>query len=786
MNNKINCFIPFREKAQAREIAHSLKQSSLTAKIYWLTTEKHSENPEIGEWLRIDSLCSTDFVRKIAARADTAFTLLCIKPTVFRLGLFALERMIRIAEDSGAGLTYADHYQLINGKRRNYPVIDYQTGSLRDDFDFGSLLLYSSDALKMAVSRMNKEYTFAGLYDLRLKIAQTESVVHINEFLYTESEEDIRKSGEKLFDYVNPKNREVQIEMEQACTEHLRSINSYLPPLFKKLNLNEIAFEFEASVIIPVRNRVRTIADAIRSVLSQKTNFKFNLIVIDNHSTDGTTELIDRFSDDRLIHLIPENQELGIGGCWNVGVSHPLCGKFAVQLDSDDVYSDENTLQKIVDAFYAQQCAMVVGTYRLTDFDLQTIPPGVIDHKEWTPENGRNNALRINGLGAPRAFYTPLLRQIKVPNTSYGEDYALGLCFSREYLIGRIYDVLYLCRRWEENSDASLDVEKMNAHNTYKDRIRTWELQARTNFVSRWLQGQLHTWKIAQENYESLKQVRIREFTFGDFVVRVQFNPSRLQSSTAKTDAQSIQERKCFLCPEHLYPEQKGLDYQGKYQLLVNPFPIFPEHFTIPTYQHTAQKIRDRFEDMLDLAKQLDRYILFYNGAKCGASAPDHFHFQAGNKGFLPIEKEISFIENSLILKQNDIQVFALSDYLRTGFFVKIQTKESAVQFFNRLCDLLAVSNDEPMLNLLAEYENSEWRTWIFLREKHRPACFSAEKEENILISPASVDMGGVLITPLEKDFDKITAADIQQILREVCLSDSRMQEIINQVKKWE
>ena len=256
MNNIINCFIPFREKSQAREIAHSLKQSPLTAKIYWLTTEEHSENPETGEWLRIDSLCSTDFVRKVAAHADTAFTLLCIKPTVFRLGLFALERMVRIAEDSGAGLTYADHYQLTNGKRRNYPVIDYQTGSLRDDFDFGSLLLFSSAALKTAVSRMDKEYTFAGLYDLRLKIAQAEPIVHINEFLYTEVEDDIRKSGEKLFDYVNPKNREVQIEMEQACTEHLRNINSYLPPLFKKLNL-KFAFWLNTERIASAMVRTR-------------------------------------------------------------------------------------------------------------------------------------------------------------------------------------------------------------------------------------------------------------------------------------------------------------------------------------------------------------------------------------------------------------------------------------------------------------------------------------------------------------------------------------------------
>lgn len=426
---------------------------------------------------------STETIKKIAAKADAEYTLIYTKSADLRLGYFALDRMIQIAEDSNAGLIYADHYQAVGDDKKNCPVIAYQKGSLRDDFNFGSVLIYKSDDLKKAASQMDVTYKFAGLYDLRLKVSQAAELVHINEYLYTEIENDTRKSGEKIFDYVDPKNREVQVEMEKACTDHLQKIGAYLTPQFKKIEFNKADFEFEASVIIPVRNRIRTISDAVKSVLSQKTNFKFNLIIVDNYSTDGTSEAIDKFaSDERLVHVIPENKELGIGGCWNAGVHHPKCGKFAVQLDSDDVYSDENTLQKIVDAFYEQNCAMVVGTYMLTDFEMKMIPPGIIDHKEWTPENGRNNALRINGLGAPRAFYTPVLREIKVPNTSYGEDYALGLYFSREYQIGRIYDVLYLCRRWDDNSDASLDIVKMNAHNTYKDRIRTWEVQARINY----------------------------------------------------------------------------------------------------------------------------------------------------------------------------------------------------------------------------------------------------------------------------------------------------------------
>ncbi|MEG2513977.1 MAG: glycosyltransferase family A protein [Bacteroidaceae bacterium] len=480
MKAKINCFIPFQTNEQAIQTIRGLKEASQIHKIYLLTTEKIATPIEGCDVLLIDSLKSTATIQQIAACADTEYTLIYTKLTTLDLGMFALERMLCIARDSDAGMVYADHYQLIGDKRTACPVIDYQFGSLRDDFDFGSVLLYRSVDLKAAANRMDEKFEYAGLYDLRLKVSQRASLVHINEYLYSEVEQDNRKSGEKIFDYVDPKNRGVQVEMEKACTLHLKEINGYLAPSFKKIAFDAENFEYEASVIIPVRDRIRTIEDAIRSVLKQKTNFKFNLIVIDNHSTDGTTQAIEKLAaDERLIHLVPERGDLGIGGCWNAGVHHPKCGKFVVQLDSDDVYSDENTLQRMVNAFYEQNCAMVVGTYMMTDFNMNMIAPGIIDHKEWTPENGRNNALRINGLGAPRAFYTPVLREVKVPNTSYGEDYALGLNFSREYQIGRVYEVVYMCRRWDDNSDASLDVVKMNAHNTYKDRIRTWELQAR-------------------------------------------------------------------------------------------------------------------------------------------------------------------------------------------------------------------------------------------------------------------------------------------------------------------
>ena len=480
MKTTINCFIPFANAAQAEKTVQSLQSSDLIKKIYLLTTETTAPPLPGCDILTVSALNSSATMRAVATHSDADYTLLYTKYTTLSPGMFAFERMIHIAKDSNAGMVYADHYQVAEGVQKNAPVIDYQPGSLRDDFNFGSVLLYKASALKEAVSRMKADYQFAGLYDLRLKLSQKEALVHINEYLYSEVENDTRKSGEKIFDYVDPKNRGLQIEMEQACTEHLKEIGGYLAPEFKKIEFSAGNFEYEASVIIPVRNRIRTIRDAIRSVLNQKTDFKFNLIIIDNHSTDGTTDAIREFtSDKRLIHIVPERNDLGIGGCWNLGVHHEKCGKFAVQLDSDDVYKDENTLTTMVQAFYEQNCAMVVGTYMMTDFNMNMIAPGIIDHKEWTPENGRNNALRINGLGAPRAFYTPVLREIKVPNTSYGEDYALGLNFSRQYQIGRVYDVVYLCRRWDDNSAAALDVVKMNGHNLYKDRIRTWELQAR-------------------------------------------------------------------------------------------------------------------------------------------------------------------------------------------------------------------------------------------------------------------------------------------------------------------
>jgi hypothetical protein len=475
MNCKIDVFLAFCGTEETQKAVSQLLQNQHTNRVFIVSAEP----VHIGKTHNLVTRepLSTQAMLKMAEKCEAGFALIALRSTPLEIGQFALERLLRVAEDTGAAMVYSDYMEIKNGQPSNHPVIDYQPGSLRDDFNFGPVQFYRADVLK---SFAEDELRFAGYYALRLHASRQGELVRIPEFLFTMVETDTRKSGEKQFDYVSSNAREKQIEMEKACTSHLKKIGAFLQPPFQEINFSEQKFPVEASVVIPVRNRIKTIKDAVISVLQQKTNFSFNLLVVDNHSTDRTTEVLAKFaSEEKLIHIIPERKDLGIGGCWNEAVFSKHCGKFAVQLDSDDLYSSEDTLQKIIDKFYDEKCAMVIGTYQMTNFALEEIPPGIIDHKEWTPDNGPNNALRINGLGAPRAFYTPVLRKIKVPNVSYGEDYAVGLAISREYKIGRIYESVYLCRRWDDNTDASLDISKQNAHNLYKDRIRTIELKAR-------------------------------------------------------------------------------------------------------------------------------------------------------------------------------------------------------------------------------------------------------------------------------------------------------------------
>ncbi len=422
---------------------------------------------------------SVDFLRQILTHSNSEYILLQIKPGQININESDLNIWLDSSINDKISLSFSYYQDLINGEVIPHPLIKYNKGSIRDDFNFGPLILFKTEVLRNYLTINKVDFLYAGLYYFRLYLSRNGEISGINQYLYSYQEPDTRKSGEKQFDYVNPSNRERQIEMELAATKHLKCINAHVSPPFKSMNFREKDFENEASVIIPVYNRVKTLNDAINSVLNQKTNFKFNLIVIDNHSNDCTTELLNKIKDSRLIHIIPESNELGIGGCWNEGINHSRCGRFAVQLDSDDLYLDENTLQRVVDKFHEAQCAMVIGSYKMVNFDLEEIPPGIIDHKEWTDNNGPNNALRINGLGAPRAFYTPIIREIGFPNVSYGEDYAVAIKITRTYKVGRIFEPIYLCRRWNENSDSDLSIEKVNRYNTYKDELRTQEIEER-------------------------------------------------------------------------------------------------------------------------------------------------------------------------------------------------------------------------------------------------------------------------------------------------------------------
>jgi hypothetical protein len=476
--SKISAFIPFVDKSTTQDLIRQLFE--FTFEIFVLTTRPIKDKFSNASTLLVDHLNSSSTIRLISEKATADYILVSTLSTKVNLGVFALERFLQIAEATNAGIIYSDYIEVVNQVPKPHPTIDYQLGSIRNDFDFGPILFIDSAKMKNALI-INSNYKYAGLYDLRLKLSQSNLIMRVPEFLCSISESDNRSSGEKQFDYVDPRNRVVQIEMEQANTEYLKNISAFLKPNKKEIQFDGSTFKTEASIIIPVKNRVRTIKDAVNSALTQKTNFRFNVIVVDNYSTDGTTEILQEYSREHknLIHVIPERNDLLIGGCWNEAVHNLECGRFAVQLDSDDVYKDERTLQIIIDTFKKEKCAMVIGSYILTDFNLNKIPPGLIDHAEWTSDNGPNNAMRINGLGAPRAFYTPLLRSLKIPNVSYGEDYFLGITISRDYKIGRIFEPIYYCRRWEENTDSALDIQKQNLNNTYKDRLRTVEILSR-------------------------------------------------------------------------------------------------------------------------------------------------------------------------------------------------------------------------------------------------------------------------------------------------------------------
>ena len=802
MREKIDLFLPCEYIDDAQKALSVLHEYKTVQHIHFLVSADfaaHHQVPEGCTFVIIDRLESSNTIASIAENTDADYVMICTRHTTIGWGNNTLERFLRVADDTDAVMVYADHYKMVEGKMEKHPVIDYQSGSLRDDFDFGSLWCIKAQALADYIAQSDREeYQFAALYDLRLYLSRVGEIFHLNEFLYSEAELDTRKSGEKQFDYVNPRNREVQIEMEKACTQHLGKVGALIDTTFyRQPDFGEQDFEYEASVIIPVFNREKTVADAVKSALSQKANFKFNVIVVNNHSTDRTGEILDELKADNMIQIVPERTDLGIGGCWNEAINSSFCGKFAVQLDSDDLYSSPKTLQKIVDAFYKQKAAMIIGSYRMCDFDLNTLPPGLIDHKEWTDENGCNNALRINGLGAPRAFFTPLVRQIQFPNTSYGEDYALGLAFSRRYRIGRIYDELYLCRRWGGNSDAALSVEKVNANNLYKDRLRTMELKARQHLlqgkadimedssISRFFNRQLEVWTDARHRFRDLKHVETRQFSDQ---LKLQWNPARIVSTGAKIDKKTLGERPCFLCDKNRPKEQMSKQIDEKFHLLVNPFPILPVHFTIPARKHQPQLIYKNYGEMHRFISLHSDLMVFYNGPKCGASAPDHLHFQAGTNGILPLQTNWQRLSRNLtdIISLNDEEkISVVRDFIVPAFVIISKSAESDEALFRRLYKAMPQRGDEtePMMNIISWRKGEEFISVVIPREKHRPEAYFAEGDAQFVVSPGALDMSGLIITPREEDFRKLTEEKALSLLQECGVSEEKMNAIIAKLK---
>ena len=812
MRQKIDLFLPCEDLDVAQEALLELHDNKTVQHINLLVSADFAASHQVPDgctFIVVDRLESSNTVSSIAENTDADYVIICTKATPIRWGLYALERFLRTADDTGAVMVYSDHYSVQEGKLEKHPVIDYQAGSLRDDFDFGSLwLVKAQNLLDYAAQQDRQEYQFAGLYDLRLYLSRVGEIFHINEFLYTEDELDTRKSGEKQFDYVNPRNREVQIEMEKACTHHLEKVGALVDTnYYRQPDFDEQEFEYEASVIIPVFNREKTIADAVKSALSQKTSFKFNVIVVNNHSTDRTGEILSEIAHEmeerndkqagRLVQIVPDRNDLGIGGCWNMAINSDHCGKFAVQLDSDDLYSSPKTLQKIVDAFHKQKAAMMIGSYRMCDFDLNTLPPGLIDHKEWTEDNGCNNALRINGLGAPRAFFTPLVRQIQFPNTSYGEDYALGLVFSRRYRIGRIYDELYLCRRWGGNSDAALSIDKVNANNLYKDRLRTMELKARQQMlqgkadimedssISRFFNRQMEKWADARHRFRDLKHVETHQLSDQ---LKVQWNPARIVSTGAKIDKKTLGDRPCFLCDKNRPKEQISKQIDERFLLLVNPFPILPIHFTIPARKHQPQSIYKNYGEMHRFLSLHSELMVFYNGPKCGASAPDHLHFQAGTSGILPLQANWQRLSRNLtdIISLNDDEKIALiHDFVVPAFVIISKSEDSDEALFHRLYKSMPVRGDEtePMMNIIAWRKGDEYISVVIPREKHRPEAYFAEGDAQMMVSPGALDMSGLIITPREEDFRKLTEESATAILQECGVSTDKMNSIVTKLK---
>ncbi|MCM1138735.1 MAG: DUF4922 domain-containing protein [Muribaculum sp.] len=745
-------------------------------------------------------------MKRIALNALGEYTIvpLCTDEIIFTYQ--GRRRMEQVIRDSNAALVYADFRETDeNGTVTNHPLIDYQPGSIRDDFDFGKFVLVKTSYLQNISDSINHDYRWAGWYHLRLQLSLKGAIVHIPEFLYTSTAVKA-KEGESQFNYVDPRNRESQKEMEEVASGYLKAIKAYIPQSYHyKTVFNTESFPVEASVIIPVKNRCRTIADAVESALSQKTDFEFNVIVVDNGSTDGTSEILAGIAanDSRLIVIdtrITGHEGLGIGGCWNLALNSHHCGQFAIQLDSDDLYNGNDVISRIVKTFYKKKCAMVIGSYLLTDFNKNVIPPGLISHEEWTDHNGRNNALRINGFGAPRAFYAPIAREISFPNVSYGEDYAMGLAISRKYIIGRIFDPLYLCRRWEDNTDHALPLTKINEHNLYKDRLRTIEIEARKTYIKdeeTIIEGKIDNYEDLMyfEHHrndmllnnlismdEALNNEKIIKIDKQNNHISIRLLNNRRKSLSAKVGKKDIANRPCFLCAKNRQPTQLSFPMED-YWALVNPYPLDYTHFTLSHHRHLPQRIKNRISDMVMLTEELEDLCVIYNGPRCGASAPDHLHFQAiphyhiWDYEFITDEMEkIGEVDNSIIFRSPDDALFPF-------FTICSHRPYKLDKAFKIIYDSLPAADPEPMMNIAMFLNDSELFTIIFPRAKHRPS-FYGTGEGQALVSPATVEMLGTIITSRQEDFDNINSTMVKRMYDEVCVSKDEFHKIVGKVKK--
>ena len=754
------------------------------------------------------------FLKKLSSK----YLLLIAKEKKFNCDELSLRRLLRIAENKHAGIVYSDFILRKGNNLIEHPLIDYQQGSIRDDFNFGHLLLFSCSAVKTALQKYGSLPSDANvaLYDLRLKVSIDYPVFHVPELLYkvVERKAKFTKVGnnriENHFSYAAAGNMVQQKKLGKAATNYLKLTGAYLKARTTKAPRTNDFFPVEASIIIPVLNRKKTIKEAIQSALAQKTNFNFNIIVVDNHSTDGTTDAIKKLAgkNDKIKNIIPERHDLGIGGCWNEAVYSSHCGRYAIQLDSDDLYSSKQTLQKIVDTLRKDNYAMIVGSYMIVNKHLKKIPPGLIAHKEWTQANGHNNALRIHGLGAPRAFNTAVIRRIGFPNVSYGEDYAVALRITREYKVGRIYESLYLCRRWTDNTDAGISVEKQNRNDFYKDELRSIEIKARqmlnkkesgnkifaqypgekqkslTALCLNFLAEQKKSWPKLAYAYRELAAVSMRSITCGDYKVYLQFNPQRAVSSGAAVDVESIKSRPCFLCKDNLPSEQQGILYRNQYLVLCNPAPIFENHFTIVALEHQPQEITSSINWLLQLSTDLSPdHAVFYNGPACGASAPDHLHFQMIPVNALPFLNELRKLPP--VKQISSVRYSMEKGFDRSVIVMESKNANELTEQF--MCLLKAaqkilITNDEPLVNVICTYTGNCWRLAIFLRQKHRPDAYFAKGKNRIFISPGATDMAGVIITPRLDDYNRLDCNTIRDIYQEVSLPEGMMNTIMNEL----